>query len=229
MSALYPVCNVLRNPGTLIDNVYMSESSLLQTAARVLNKETYKYPFNSLILGSTNTLVIQKNIMATHVLVVLEFNPAMIPAGFFLSQGWGFKLCRRLQLQYAGSELLEVDLFDNFMRTMNECETDYKKTSIINNAGQFCTAGAPPTGVSIDNTYRAVIPIVLPHSSVNSFRQMPFDCSCLNQSINVRLTLNDPSSVWGWAGDVNDNGGAIPAFTANMNQLVNATWVVGQS
>ncbi len=96
--SVIPVCNALRNPGTLIDNVYMSESSLVQSAARVLNKETYQYPFNSNQLSSTSTLVIQKNLMATHVLVVAEFDPTGIPLGFYLDQGWGFLLGQRLQI-----------------------------------------------------------------------------------------------------------------------------------
>src|SRR4029077_2872525 len=114
MASIVPVANALRNPGELVDNVYFSESSLQQTAARVLNKESYTYPFNSLSLGSTNTLIIQKNLMASHVLVVLEFNPSLTPwtQGYYLDSGWGFLAIRRIQLQYGGSEVIEIDGHD---------------------------------------------------------------------------------------------------------------------
>jgi hypothetical protein len=235
MSALYPVANALRNPGQLIDNVYFSESSLMQTSARVLNKETYKYPFNSNALSTTNTLVIQKNIMATHVLCVFEFTPLATGSTIrnnpliYLPAGWGFNLIRRIQIQYGGSDILEIDGKDNFMRAINECENDYKKTSMIDLAGKFvCNQGGTAgfVGLSSDGVIRGVVPLVLPHSSVNSFRQMPFDCSCLNQSINIRVTLNDAVNVWGFAGLGTE---AIPAFSSDMLNLSNAQFVVGQS
>jgi hypothetical protein len=235
--SIIPVANALRNPGTIIDNVYMSESSLVQSAARVLNKETYQYPFNSTQLSSTQTLVVQKNLMATHVLGVFEFDPSNIPAGWYLDQGWGFILARRLQLQYGGSEILEIDYHDNFMRSMNECEDDRKKSSVIQNGGQFCTigtintpstyTGAVPSSTGSGNlVFRAVIPLILPHSSVNSLRQLPFDVSCLNQSVNIRLSLADASSMWQWP---NANGEtAAPALVTNQQQLSYAQFIVGQ-
>lgn len=238
--SIIPVANCLRNPGELFDNVYFSETSLKQTAARVLNKETYHYPFSSLNLSSTITLVIQKNIMASHVLVVFEFNPGtqsvpLINAGWYLDQGWGFIMCRRLQMQYGGSEVLEIDKADLFMRCMNECEEDRKKSAVIQNAGQRSgnNAGAlygllpPSNGVQAGGggVFRAVVPIILPHSSCNAFRQLPFDAAILNQSINIRLTLTDASSLWQNANAFNE---ARTAMTAAMNTLSFGEWVVGQ-
>lgn len=230
--SIIPVCNALRSPATLIDNVYMSETSLVQSAARVLNKETYRYPFNSLQLSSTNTLVIQKNLMVSHVLVVAEFNPSGIVPGWFLDEGWGFELGRRLQLQYGGSEVIEIDYHDNFLRAINECENDRKKTAMIQNAGKTCWYdGTTYHGSVISNSlgtpvYRAVFPLLLPHSSVSSFRQLSLDVSCLNQSVNIRLSLADVSSLWKWIGPYTS---AQPAYTANQLTLSFGEFVVGQS
>jgi len=230
MASIVPVANALRNPGELVDNVYFSESSLQQTAARVLNKESYTYPFNSLSLGATNTLIIQKNLMASHVLVVFEFNPSLTPwtQGYYLDQGWGFQMVRRIQLQYGGSEVLEIDGHDNFLRCLNECESDYKKTSMLNLAGQpsWVAAGGAMQGLSNDGKFRAVVPIILPHSSINAYRQMPFDVSCINQSVNIRLSLADPLTIWN---SPNSNGQTpLAALSLNQNQMSNAYWVVGQ-
>src|SRR5579862_3891312 len=127
MASILPISNGLRNPGELVDNIYYSESSLQQTSARVLNKESYVYPFNSLSLGTVQTLVIQKNLMPTHVLAVYEFDPSVsMTSGYFLSQGWGFLLTQRIEMQYGGSEVLQITGNENFLRSMNECESDYK-------------------------------------------------------------------------------------------------------
>ncbi len=232
MASIVPVANALRNPGELVDNVYFSESSLQQTAARVLNKESYTYPFNSLALGSTNTLIIQKNLMVSHVLVVLEFDPTMTPwtNGYFLNHGWGFQAIRRIQLQYGGSEVIEIDGHDNFMRAMNECENDYKKQSVLDLAGLpawIPATGTPVQGQTSDKKFRAVVPIILPHSSVNAYRQMPFDVSCLNQAVNIRLTLADSGTMWS-SPNSQQQTPQLLALGSAQTSLSNAYWVVGQ-
>jgi len=182
-------------------------------------------------LSSTVTLVIQKNIMASHVLMVFEFDPTNIPAGYFLDSGWGFLMVRRIQMQYGGSEILEIDGHDNFLRAINECENDRKKSAMIANAGQYSTFtggvyyGTSPKSGSAGIVYRAVVPIILPHSSTNAFRQLPFDVSCLNQSVNIRVTLADSSFLWQWAGIVTE---APPAMVAQQSTLSFGEFVVGQ-
>ncbi len=237
MASIVPVANALRNPGELVDNIYFSESSLQQTAARVLNKESYSYPFNSLSLGSTNTLIIQKNLMASHVLVVFEFDPFITPwtAGWALENGWGFKMIDRIQLQYGGSEVIDIDGHDNFMRAMNECENNYKKESVIKLAGipSWIDGAGGKVGPLPGNTagakFRAVVPIILPHSSVNAYRQMPFDVACLNQSVNIRLTLKSPFDVWTNPQSRSQEGTTpLGQLSQAQTTLSNAYWVVGQ-
>ncbi len=122
------------------------------------------------------------------------------------------------------------------MRSINECEGDRKKTAMIQNAGQFntnsgtllapiYTGGVPSSQGTGATVYRAVFPLILPHSSVNSLRQLPFDVSCLNQSINIRLSLANVASLWQWPGISTE---PQPAYTQNMQQLAYANFIVGQ-
>src|SRR5689334_21902404 len=98
MASVYPVANPIRVPSSAVDNVYYSDSSLVMSAARVTNKDSYRFPFNSLQFGTTQTLVVQKNILATHVLVVMEIPIAGVTQGYYLDSGWGFQIIDRIQL-----------------------------------------------------------------------------------------------------------------------------------
>ena len=228
-----PVANVLRNPGQVMDNVYFSESNLKVTSAKVLNRESYRFPLNSKSLGSTNTLLIPKNLMGSHILLAVEFQAEGWVAGYALPPGWGFNLVKRITYNF-GADTLEVSGADNFLRHQVEAESDRKKQSILANAGEVAYFngavyfGGDPAYVDDlgGARVRAVIPIYAPMSSCNAMRQLPFDYNLLNGQANIRIEFETAENLWKQFRLTGD--GAPAPLTLNMTTLSNAEFLVGQ-
>lgn len=235
--SILPVAATVRNRAQPKSNVYQDNSNLTVSSARVLNKEAYRFSFQSLQLpSSANTLTIPKNLMVSHVLCQFQFNltPAGSSTGWYLPNGWGFSAIRRIVMQYGGSEQLEIDGRDNMLRAMNEAEDDRKKAALIELAGSavYNNNGTDIVGlddgqnVTAGGIATAVVPIYLPHSSVNSSRQIPFDSGVLNQNITIRVDMYSPEELWQqtrWDADA-----APAALTSEQRQLTKAEFAVGQ-
>lgn len=235
MSVL-PVAATVRNRAQPKSNIYQDNSNLVESSARVLNKEAYRFSFQSLQLpSSANTLTIPKNLMVSHVLCQFQFNltAAGSSPGWYLPSGWGFSAIRRIVMQYGGSEQLEIDGRDNLVRAMNECEDDRKKAALLELAGSGVYNNGGTDIVGLDDGQditgglaTAVVPIYLPHSSVNSSRQIPFDSGVLNQNITIRVDLYSPEEIWQqtrW-----DTDAAPAALTNEQRSLTKAEFAVGQ-
>jgi len=236
--SILPVANNVRNSAQPKSNVYQDNSNLVVASARVLNKEAYRFGFQSTSLGSSaNTLTIPKNLMVSHVLVELQLNLAVanLPAGWYLPASWGYSMLRRLTLVYGGSEQLEIDGRDNFIRMLNECEDDRKKSALIqlggkevyNNAGGTSITGLDAgQDATVGGTVTAVCAIYLPHSSANAMKQIPFDSGVLNMPITIRADLNSAEDVWQ---QTRAGADAAPApLTVEQRNLSKAEWIVGQ-
>lgn len=234
--SILPVANNVRNSAQPVSNVYQDNSNLKVASARVLNKEAYRFGFQSTTLGSSaNTLTIPKNLMGSHVLIQFQFNllVADLPVGYYLPRGWGLHALRRLTLVYGGSEQLEIDGRDNAIRCINECEDDRKKTALLELAGTevFNNAGTitgldPGQDGTVGGIVTAVIPVYLPHSSVNADKQIPFDFGVLNMNATIRADLRTADELWN---KTRVGTEAEPAVKSNaMKQFSKAEWIVGQ-
>jgi len=145
---------------------------------------------------------------------------------YYLPKGWGFNAIRRIVMVYGGSEQLEISGAANFERAMSEAETDRKKTALLELAGEFIARPDDATPLA-DGLFDAVVPIYLPHSSVNALNQIPFDCSLLTQNVTIRLDLASSQDFFKTEKIAGTT--AIPnAITSKMNNLSRGEWYVKQ-
>ena len=228
--SILPVANTVQNPAVQVSNVYQDNSNLVKSGARVLSHDCFRSAFLSTQLGGSSiTLTIPRNMLVSNVFVHLQMDLAGadgLQPRYYLPKGWGFNAIRRIVMVYGGSEQLEISGAANFERAMSEAETDRKKTALLELAGEFIARSNDATPVA-GGPFDAVVPIYLPHSSVNALNQIPFDCSLLTQNVTIRLDLADSATLFKTeqlAGST-----AIPnAITSKMNNLSRGEWYVKQ-
>lgn len=222
-----PVANTVQNPASAISNIYQDNSNMVKAGARVLSQDCFRKTFSSKDLGSSSiTLTIPRNLMVSNVLVHMQFkfDATNFSAGRYLTASWGFKAIRRIVLTYGGSEQLEISGRGNFERAMSEAETDRKKSALLELAGKFVDSATIATDGLV---YDAVVPIYLPHSSVNAMRQIPFDAGLLTDNITIRLDLLDAETLWDTIEMVNGTGTRTP-LNDSQRKLDKGDWYVKQ-
>jgi hypothetical protein len=199
MSVL-PVANNIKNPAVPVDNIYQSATNLRVSASRVLSKDNYRQGFMSMQLGSNMiTLTMPSNALIGNVLINVSFllTPGTCPLGWYLPQGWAYKMIRNIYWTYGGSETISITGHQNLMRHLCECEGDRKKTAVMSLGGAsvYNNNGAmSPSGTNTIFSGSAVL--YAPHSSVNAMKQIPFDTNLLGQNITIRIDLLSAEELW---------------------------------
>ena len=220
-----PVANTVQNNALTVSNIYQDNSNTVRAGARVLSHDCFRKAFSSSQLGSSAvTLTIPRKSLVSSVFVHMQFklDNVNFGAGRYLSQGWGFKAIRRIVLTYGGSEQLEISSRGNFERAMSEAETDRKKLALLTLAGaKVSDADVGAAAKEFD----AVVPIYLPHSSVNALRQIPFDTGLLTDNITIRIDLMDAETLWDTVEIVGATGTRLP-LNADQRALSKGEWYV---
>ena len=230
--SILPVANTVQNPAVQVSNVYQDNSNLVKSGARVLSHDCFRSAFLSTQLGGSSiTLTIPRNMLVSNVFVHLQMDLAGadgLQPRYYLPKGWGFNAIRRIVMVYGGSEQLEISGAANFERAMTEAETDRKKTALLELAGDFKIRSNDATPLE-GGPYDAVVPIYLPHSSVNALNQIPFDCSLLTQNVTIRLDLVDAATLFKFQ-DVADSTPIVGGtrISTKMNNLSKGEWYVKQ-
>lgn len=105
-----------------------------------------------------------------------------VPENVYLPEGWGFMAVQGIKYDLGGVESPEIPREQYFQKVMLEAQTDEVRRAIIRMAGEEVIAQQEA------GTNEAIIPILMPFSSVNGLNQpIPFDSKTGGR--RMRLTI----------------------------------------
>jgi len=230
-----PVANTIQlwQNKKLVSNLYQDDTNIRESAYRTLNRQNYSFGFGPVNMGSSApSLNFNKDSIVNHVLVEFELpdlTALNISNGMGLSEGWAWQLVRRYSMQYSGSQALEIDGRQNFIRCMAECESKEKRQSLIALGGNrvYLEAGVLK-GADSDGKVRGAVLIYLPHSSVSGSKQIGYDCSQANSAPIIRLDLTSAEDLWTDLSIPGDTGAVSTDIVPAMRAL-NGRFHVGET
>lgn len=224
-----PIANTIQlwNNKKLVSNLYQDDTNMRESAYRTLNRQNFSSDFGPVSMGaSSQSLVFNKSSILNHVLVEFVLNDltaATLSEGRGLPEGWAWQLVRRFTMQYSGSNSLEIDGRQNFVRCMAECETKEKRQTLIRLGGnKVYKSGTKIEGADPDGKVRGAVLLYTPHSSVSGAKQVGYDASQANSAPIIRLDLADAGEMWT---DLKNLAGASPDNTLN-NSITNQMRIV---
>lgn len=230
-----PIANTIQlwQNKRLVSNLYQDDTNMRESAYRTLNRQNYSVSFGPTSMGSTaQSLNFNKDSIVNHVLVefeLRELNETNLSNGMGLPEGWAWILCRRTVMQYSGSNALEIQGRDNFIRCMAECETKEKRAQLLALGGnRVYLEGGQVVGADADGVVRGAILIYLPHSSVSGAKQIGFDCSQTNSAPIIRMDLRDASEMWTELKNLGDSAAVVTDITPEMKR-VEGKFYVGET
>lgn len=214
----------------LVSNLYQDDTNMRESAYRTLNRQNYSVSFGPTVMGATaQNLNFNKDSIVNHVLVEFEL-PSLaadkMSAGRGLPVGWAWSLCRRIVMQYSGSNALEIQGRDNFIRALAEADTREKRNQLIKLGGNAIYKSSPTKieGADPDGKFRGAILVYLPHSSVSGQKQIGYDCSQANSAPIIRMDLASAEDVWTDLTITGDNA-ALADITFEMRQVAGKFYV----
>ena len=186
--------------------------------------------------ASSQSLVFNKASILNHVLVEFELSEfdalsllgdsTDFSTGLALSEGWAWQLVRRYTMQYSGSNSLEIDGRQNFMRCMAECETKEKRQQLIKLGGSRVYVTGTVAGGDIqlvgadaDGKVRGAVLLYTPHSSVSGAKQVGYDASQANSAPIIRLDLASAEEMYTNLSIAGDGAAVVTNITAKMKQI----------
>ena len=117
-------------------------------------------------------------------------------ADTYLPQGWGLHAVQKIKYIIGSRSSSDVTRENYFMRLMAECNSDIRRSFIINAAGSVVN-GAQALGT----TNEAVIPILTPFSSIASENSpLPIDSASLQTPVEIHIQFAPPANFISGAG-----------------------------
>jgi len=147
----------------------------------------------NLFFGTTSNIVIPNSGNFLHHCILHCTLPA-VQENEFLPRGWLFSLIKQITWTLGAStqSQLRLDSKTIFQSIMEECKTSEKKSAILALAGQEYRGAS-------DGPVSATIVLPLPWSSMatSDIAKLGIDTGLLTSQLNVQITLNGASSIYG--------------------------------
>lgn len=194
MSALLPVASNIDLNAKIYDNVYQTNSNMLESVARVISNRSAKLSLPSKAFGNTVQVNIPRgNMLVGHTSLNLKLKANQIPDGAYLPQNWVYDAIRYIEFQFGNSEKLRYEGKHLLIKNLADCESGEKKSVMQNVSGDKKTA--KPAGGN-RTSYLGCATIYLPFSNMSAARCMPFDNSILNSNIEITIELAPADQVF---------------------------------
>jgi hypothetical protein len=234
-----PIANTIQiwNNKKLVSNLYQDDTNIRESAYRTLNRQNFSQEFGPVNMGATSqALVFNKDSILNHVLVefeLSEFDALTLAtdspdfsSGRGLPEGWAWQLVRRYTMQYSGSNSLEIEGRQNFLRCMAECETKEKRQSLIKLGGNRVYVTGTIAGNDIklvgadaDGKVRGAVLLYTPHSSVSGAKQVGYDASQANSAPIIRLDLASAEEMYSDLSKPGDGATVVTSITSKMRRI----------
>ena len=202
MTSYLPLTESIDYQSSPFDNAYQSPQNMRESVTRVVNSTCTKDSLQSRQFGSSTLVHLPQNRLLSNVVLVARlpanrvaggtaFVPGGMPMNCFLPTGWLFDLIEWVEYSYSTSTTLRVPGKHILINNMAECESGEKRKSMLE------LAGSQYDGVGAANTFTAggtvndivgMVNIPLPHSNMNSGKNIPFDASTVGtKPISIRI------------------------------------------
>jgi len=196
MSAFLPIASNIDVNARVYDNVYQTNSNMLESVARVINSRSTKLSLNSKAFGNVVQVNIPRgNMLLGHTSVSLKINKSAVPTNAFLTQDWVYDAIRYVEFQFGNSEKLRYEGKHLLIKNLADCESGEKKDIMQNYAGDQKIDKASGELLRREE-YVGSATIYLPFSNMSSARCLPFDASVLQAPVQLTIELAPADQVF---------------------------------
>ena len=185
---------LLNSPGERKTELYYleSETKVDDVETQVLHGR-YETSLNLFFGTTSNVIIPNSGNFLHHCLLSIKLPP--VKDNEFLPRGWGYALLKQITWTLGASTQSQIRLDSKtiFQTIMEMCRTSEKKASILSLGGQEYTSSS--NGESVE----AIVVLPLPWSSLatGDCAKLGIDTGLLTSQLNVQITLNPASSIYG--------------------------------
>ncbi len=196
MSAFLPVASNIDVNARIYDNIYQTDSNMLESVARVVNSRSAKLSLPSKSFGNVVQINIPRgNLLLSHTSISLKIDKGSVPANAFLTQDWVYDAIRYVEFQFGNSEKLRYEGKHLLIKNLADCESGEKKDIMQNYAGDQKIDKAVGDDLA-RSAYVGSATIYLPFSNMSAARCLPFDASVLNAPVQLTIELAPADQVF---------------------------------
>lgn len=182
----------LDSPGYAKNDIYYDTKEIVvQDCELNTTIGRFNQSLTSLQFGSTSQIIIPNTDMVYEVYLHMTL-PAVI-LDQTITTGWCYDIIREISFTFGQSNVSNLRLSGKSIRQLNvmSSATREKATemvTVLGGEGHRAVTGVIPEGT---------ICIPLPWSNMSGDKKKPFDMSLLNNPVQLQITLNDGTSIYG--------------------------------
>lgn len=179
-------------PGYAKNDIYYNTKEIIvQDCELNTTIGRFNQSLTSLVFGSTSQVIIPNSDMVYEVYLHMKLPPVILNQT--LSTGWCYDIIREISFTFGQANVSNLRLSGKSIRQLAvmSSQTREKSTELITvlgGEGHRVVSGVAPEGTVI---------IPLPWSNIDCFKKKPFDMSLLNNPVQIQITLNDGTSIYG--------------------------------
>ncbi len=216
MTSFLPIADGPNVNSKLYDNLYVSSSNSLTSAARVVTGQAAKMSLPSKSFSAEVQVVnLPTNMLLGHTQLVLKVPASAVPPGSYLLDNWGYQAIQYYEFVFSDSERLRIDSASLLIKNLADVESGEKKTLINSLSDIKAGASFTSTGSGIYNKqyYQTSISLYLPFSNLSSARVHPFPGDVMERPVQLTIAFNNWLQVLQYPAG---NATAIQAALSNV-------------